>query len=55
MSSNKVKFFINKGIRKEKLKSNEANTLNRDSKVNSHSRVGLIGQYFAENEYADCR
>ena len=31
----------------------EANKLNRDSKVNSNRGVGVIGQYFSENDYAN--
>ena len=37
-------------IRKAKKKSDEANTLNRDSKVNSHSRVSL-NCFFLSEEY----
>ena len=51
MSSNKVKFCINKSILKEKLKSNEASTLNRALKVNSHSRV--VSLWGSENLLAD--
>ena len=40
-------------IQKLKKRSDEANTLIRASKVNSHCGVGQIGQYFSDGEYSN--
>ena len=40
-------------IQKLKKKSDETNTLNRALKVNSHSGIAEIGQYFSNGEYSN--